>query len=374
MNREPLTESRTGTATGIRKVRASLYPALAALLAAALFGAGVPLAKLLAGQIEAIPLAALLYLGSGVGLLLFQGAQRLTGRTGRESAVARTDLPWLVGATLAGGVLAPVILMFALRSTPAATASLLLNFEGVATALLAALLFREHLGGRTWLAVLLVTIAGSVLSWNPVERLGLSLGVLGVVAACALWGLDNNLSRHISGKNPVTIAAAKGMVGGTCSLVMAMLLRNPLPPLPACLLAMTLGLFSYGVSIVLFIYALRGLGAARTGALFATAPFIGTALSLAMFRDRPNLQFLMAIPLMLIGAVLLLAERHAHRHAHVPLEHDHRHRHDDDHHRHEHRPEPAAAEHAHQHVHEPANHEHPHTPDEHHRHEHPRET
>ena len=191
-----------------------------------------------------------------------------------------------------------------------------------------------------------------------------------MVAACVLWGVDNNLSRRISGKNPVTIAAVKGLVAGLFSLTLTLVRGMPLPDLRTCLLAMVLGLASYGVSIALFIYAMRGLGAARTGALFATAPFIGTAMSFAMFRDRPNLQFFLALPLMVVGAALLLDERHSHRHAHEALEHEHRHRHDDEHHGHAHPPETEAVEHSHRHVHVPVEHEHPHLPDEHHRHGH----
>jgi drug/metabolite transporter (DMT)-like permease len=347
-----------------------LRPIAAAVAAAVLFGAGVPVAKIFAGKVDPVPMAALLYLGSGVGLFLLQGLSALAGRRSREAGIARADLPWLAGATLAGGVLAPIALMAGLRHSPAATASLLLNLEGAATAVLAAVFFREYLGGRTWSAVLLVTGAGMALSWSPGGRIGFAPAALLVVAACALWGVDNNLSRHISGKDPVTIAAVKGLVAGSFSLVLAFLRGTPLPDLRTCLLAMALGLASYGVSIALFVYAMRGLGAARTGALFATAPFIGTALSFAMFRDRPGLQFFLALPLMVVGAALLLGERHAHRHVHAALEHEHRHRHDDEHHGHAHPSGEEAVEHSHRHVHEPLEHEHPHTPDQHHRHGH----
>jgi drug/metabolite transporter (DMT)-like permease len=342
----------------------------AAVVAAVLFGAGVPVAKVFAGKVDPVPMAALLYLGSGAGLFLLQGISVLAGRRSREAGVARADLPWLAGATLAGGVLAPIALMAGLRHSPAATASLLLNLEGAATAVLAAVFFREYLGGRTWAAVLLVTGAGMALSWSPGGRIGFAPAALLVVAACVLWGVDNNLSRHISGKDPVTIAAVKGLVAGSFSLVLTFLRGTPLPALRTSLLAMALGLASYGVSIALFIYAMRGLGAARTGALFATAPFIGTALSFVMFRDMPGLQFLIALPLMVVGATLLLGERHAHRHVHEPLEHEHRHRHDDEHHGHVHAPGEEAVEHSHEHQHAPFEHEHAHTPDEHHRHGH----
>jgi drug/metabolite transporter (DMT)-like permease len=345
-------------------------PTAAALLAATLFGAGVPLAKLLVGRVEAVPLAALLYLGSGVGLALFQGVRAAAGRRGREAGIARADLPWLAGATLTGGVLAPIALMAGLRGSPAPTASLLLNLEGAATAALAALLFREHLGKKVWLAIALVTTAGAALSWSPGARLGFAPASLLVIIACLLWGLDNNLSRRIAGRDPVTIAAVKGLVAGTFSLAVALVRGTPLPGVGTCALAMLLGFASYGSSIALFIYSLRGVGAARTGALFAAAPFIGVALAFALFRDRPTMQFLVALPVMVAGVVLLLGERHAHRHRHDPVEHEHRHRHDDGHHAHPHPAETDAPDHSHPHAHEPFEHEHEHAPDEHHRHRH----
>jgi len=352
--------------------RARQRPVLSALAAALLFGAGVPLAKLLGTRVEAVPLAALLYLGSGIGLLAVQGIAAAVGRGKREAGIARADLPWLALATLAGGVAAPIVLMVSLRHTPAAIASLLLNFEGAATAVLAAVLFREHLGGRTWLAVLCVTVGGIVLSWNLPGRLGYAPAALGVVAACVLWGLDNNLSRSISGKNPVTLAAVKGLVAGGLSLVIMLMLRQRLPDVQAGMLALVLGFFTYGTSIALFVRAMRGLGAARTGALFATAPFIGAALSLVVFREAPGVKFLLALPVMVAGAALLLGEHHSHPHRHERLEHEHRHRHDDGHHLHVHGvgEQATVAEHAHRHVHEPTEHEHAHTPDVHHRHGH----
>jgi drug/metabolite transporter (DMT)-like permease len=344
---------------------------LRALLAAILFGASAPLAKALLQDVQPIPLAAFLYFGCGAGALFFRLVQRVTHRREREARLVVADLPWLAGATFAGGVAAPIILMFSLQATPAGTASLLLNFEGVATALIAGLVFREAIGRYAWAAIALVTLGSSLLSWNPAGW-GFSVGALGVIAACTLWGIDNNLTRHISGKNPLSIVAVKGLVAGTVSLSLALALRQPLPAFTPAILAMLLGSISYGLSIVLFVMALRDLGAARTSALYATSPFLGMVLSVAMFRERPGLAFLLSIPLMVAGAFLLLREDHQHFHEHVTIEHEHSHNHNDAHHRHAHPHAglPDQLQHSHTHRHEPVAHEHPHAPDLHHRHEH----
>lgn len=360
-----------------RDTRSQLLPVLKALAAAVLFGINAPLSKVLLapgrlGEVAPIPMAALLYLGSGLGALALLGLQRRTATAESEARLQRTDVPWLAGALLAGGVAAPIVLMFSLRVTPGTTASLLLNFEGVATTLIAALAFREAVGRRVWSAIGLITAASIVLSWEPGGRLGVSLGALGVLAACVLWGADNNFTRNISAKNPLTIVAVKGLGAGLFSLVLALLVGQPLPGLGAALGAMLLGSVSYGLSITLFILALRDLGAARTSALFSSAPFIGAGIAFVVLGERVQTQFLVALPLMLAGTVLLVTERHAHEHRHGFLAHEHRHRHDDAHHDHDHAPGeiPPGGWHSHPHKHPPRIHEHPHAPDLHHRHEH----
>ncbi len=352
--------------------RTTVCAVLQALAGAALFGVSTPLAKLLLGQVAPIPMAALLYLGAGLGAglgtALFKGVRRLTGRSEAEAPLSRRDLSWLVGAILAGGVAAPIVLMFSLKRTPAATASLLLNFEGAATALLAALIFREAISTRVWWAMGAVTSGSILLSWDANGGWGVSLGALGILAACALWGVDNNLTRNISAKDPLAIVMYKGLGAGAVSLVLTRLADQPLPGLGTGLTVLALGVACYGASIVLYVLALRGLGAARTSALFGTAPFTGATLSLLIFGASSGVFFVASVPLMAAGAALLLGEKHHHAHLHETLEHDHRHRHDDGHHLHTHPGVLPRQAHAHPHCHEPIAHAHPHVPDIHHRH------
>jgi drug/metabolite transporter (DMT)-like permease len=351
-------------------------PAAQALLAAALFGAGVPFVKLLVAEIDPVPMAAFLYLGSGAGGAAVLLGRRLGAGTDAHAShapLARSDLPWLGGAALSGGVAAPIVLLAGLRSTPSATASLLLNFETAATALLAALLFHEAVGRRVWTAVSLVVAAGVFLSWKPEDTRGVSIGALGIMAACALWGLDNNLTRKVSAKDPMAIVAIKGLTAGLFSLGLAFLVGVPIPTGRLVVVVMLLGFASYGLSIALFVQALRDLGAARTGALFGTAPFFGAALSFLLAPGVPGPAFLVSATLMVAGAVLLFGEAHAHEHQHPETVHDHRHSHDDGHHAHAHAPwevEPGGY-HAHAHRHEATSHAHPHAPDLHHGHDHP---
>ena len=344
-----------------------------ALLAALLFGASAPLAKLLLGEIEPVLLAAFLYLGSGFGLLAIKGVQRLGGSPAdHEAGISRPDIKWLAGATLAGGVAAPIILMFGLRSTPAATASLLLNFEGVATTIIAALIFKEGVGRRAWGAIITITIASILLSVNITSGWGFSFGAIGILAACLLWGMDNNMTRNISAKDPLTIVTIKGLAAGTFSLILAFLVGNHLPGWKTALGAMLLGSLSYGLSITLFIRALRGLGAARTSALFGTAPLAGLALSFLLFKEPVGLLFLFAIPLMVTGTIFLVYEEHDHHHIHEATVHEHSHTHDDGHHDHQHSGDLAnSISHSHLHEHSRQEHKHHHMPDINHRHSHP---
>lgn len=264
--------------------RSHVTSILQALIAALLFGASAPLSKLLLGAVEPIPLAAFLYLGSGIGLLgakLFQRIHR-QGQE-REAQIKQPDYLWLAGALIAGGIAAPITLLFSLQNTPAATASLLLSFEGVATTLIAFFAFGESISRRAWQAIILIALASIFLSVNLNAEWGFSLGALGVIAACILWGIDNNFTRNISAKDPMAIVTIKGLGAGSFSWGMALVLGNKLPAWEIVLGALILGGLSYGASIVLFIHAMRGIGAARTSALFSSAPLAGISLSFLFF-------------------------------------------------------------------------------------------
>lgn len=353
--------------------RVKVFPIIQALLAALLFGASAPIAKMLLGQIEPVPLAAFLYLGSGTGLLVYQAVSYLINKEKKDEApLSKKDFPWLLGAIAFGGVIAPIILMTSLKITPASTAALLLNFEGVATTLIALFFFKESIGRRVWIAVSCITIASILLSWDFSNQWGFSLGALGVVSACICWGIDNNFTRNISSKNPYAIVILKGFGAGMFSLFLTFALKYQIPNMKVILLAMILGCFSYGFSIVLFVLAMRNLGSARTSAFFGTAPFIGAILAFMLYHEVPSAMFIAALPVMISGTFFLLKEDHDHEHSHEHMIHEHGHRHDDSHHNHVHSPGevPSSGYHSHVHEHEELQHEHPHAPDIHHRHSH----
>jgi drug/metabolite transporter (DMT)-like permease len=342
-----------------------------ALAAAVLFGASTPFAKLLLERTSPQLLAGLLYLGSGTGLLVVWVRGRSS--TARETAMARRDIPWLLGAITFGGLLAPVLLMFGLTQTPASGASLLLNLESVFTALIAWFVFRENFDRRIALGMLAIVAGGVVLSSEGRASWGGLAGPVAVSAACLCWGIDNNLTQKVSAGDPVQIAMLKGLAAGGVNIAIAVSLGANWPPEPTLIGALFLGFLSYGVSLVLFVLALRNLGTARTSAYFSTAPFVGAVLSLAMFRERPTLLLLSAAGLMAFGVWLHLTERHQHEHQHEAMEHDHGHIHDE-HHQHVHAlsdpPVTDPTPHTHRHWHEPMVHTHPHYPDIHHRHGH----
>ena len=352
--------------------RDHIYLVFQALLAAFLFGMSAPISKFLLGEITPILLAAFLYLGAGISLLIIMGLQRLGKKSNpTEAQIKKADLPWLAGAILAGGIAAPITLLFSIRGTPAGTASLLLNFEGVSTTLIAALVFKESLSRQALWAILSITFASVLLSTNLNSDWGLSISALGILIACILWGMDNNFTRNISAKDPLAIVTIKGLVAGSFSLVFATVLGDQIPGINIVAGAMLLGSMGYGLSIVLFVYAMRGLGAARTSALFGTAPLAGVVVSSLLFRETYGISFIIAVPLMLIGTMLLASEAHSHNHVHEKAVHEHRHRHDDIHHVHiQTQGKFQAQSHSHLHSHDHLEHEHPHLPDIQHRHAH----
>lgn len=343
---------------------------LLALGAALLAGFNAPLAKLLLGSIDPLFMAALLYLGCGAGVLAFRILRGIVKRgEAIEAHIAREDIYWLAGATLAGGVAAPIVMQFSLRGTPAATASLLLNFEAVATTMIAWIIFKESIDKNAWWALASITAASIFLSLETGAGWGVSLGALGVLLACVLWGVDNNLTRNISAKDPLDIVIIKGLAAGSVSLALAFLTGRPLPDSTNVLWALGLGSVSYGLGIVLYVLAQRGLGASRTSALFSASPLAGVALALLIFGDTSPIKLLVSIPLVMFGALMLVLEKHGHKHNHVQTNHNHAHSHDDPHHDHTHS-DTLPKRHAHPHAHQTLCHDHPHMPDTHHRHIH----
>ncbi|QVM90646.1 DMT family transporter [Pseudomonas entomophila] len=341
---------------------------LYALVAAALFGASTPLAKLLGVDTPPILLAGLLYLGSGVGLTLV----RLVRDHGwQRPGLPAGEWPWLLGAIFFGGVLAPVALMFGLTRTAGATASLMLNLESVLTAVLAWVVFKENADRRIVIGMIAIVLGGVVLSW-PQETTTAHdwTGPLAVAFACLCWAIDNNLTRKVSASDALFIAGSKGLAAGVVNGGLALAIGSQLPAVATLGSILLVGFLGYGVSLVLFVLALRGLGSARTGAYFSTAPFLGAAVAILMLGESVSVTFLLAAALMALGVWIHLMENHVHEHQHEPLDHSHRHTHDE-HHQHEHDFELDGSEpHSHPHVHAPIRHSHAHFPDVHHRHRH----
>jgi drug/metabolite transporter (DMT)-like permease len=350
--------------------RTSLTGVSFAILAAVLFGASTPFSKILLGKTEPVLLAGLLYLGSGLGLTIWSWFRSHSKEGTGEAKLQRSDVPWLAGAILSGGIIGPVFLMVGLAITAASSASLLLNLEGVFTAVLAWFVFKENFDRRIAWGMAAITLGGLVLSWGGRLEVGVPWGALAITGACLAWGIDNNLTRRVSAGDPVQIAALKGLFAGAVNLTIAFSTGAHLPALSTVAMAATLGFLGYGVSLTLFVLALRHIGTARTGAYFSLAPFAGALISVLVLRDSLTLQFLIAAVLMGIGVWLHITERHAHEHSHEGIEHDHRHVHDE-HHRHEHDDSvPLDEPHSHSHRHERMIHSHPHYPDIHHRHVH----
>ena len=352
----------------------NLKPVVAVLLSAALFGVSTPLAKLLLGDVRPVALAGLLYLGVFLGLSAYSVTRRVIGPQrgspgGREARLEKKDLPWLAGAVLAGGIVGPVCLLEGLSRISGFSASLLLNFEGLATALIAVFLFGENAGRRTWLALALMTAAGVMLAWNPGQGRFSLTGPILILVAMIGWGLDNNLTRHISDKDPVAIARIKGLVAGAASTAAAFILGQGFRLGPAAAYGLVIGAVCYGLSLVLFIRALKGLGAFRTGAFFSLGPFAGSLASLVLLRDAVRWPMAAAGTLMAVAVALIAGERHIHTHRHERMTHAHSHTHGDLHHRHPH-DGPVQEPHTHEHVHEGTEHAHGHWPDTHHRHGH----
>lgn len=340
---------------------------LSALVSALLFGVSTPLAKLLVGEISPWLLAGLLYLGSGVGLSLV----RLL-RSGQRTPVRGSEWFWLGSAIVSGGIMGPLLLMWGLTQTAGSTAALLLNAEGVLTALLAWFAFKENFDRRIALGMAAIVAGTIVLSWSGSFDLANAWGPVAIVAACFCWALDNNLTRKVSLSDPLQVASLKGLVAGTVNTALALALHSTLPPLPALASAAVVGFLGYGVSLALFVVGLRHLGTARAGAYFSAAPFVGALVAVLLLDEPVTVRLAIAAALMGVGVWLHMTEHHEHEHRHVGEEHEHPHQHDE-HHDHQHAHPGGRAiegEHSHWHRHAPVVHRHPHYPDAHHRHDH----
>ncbi|MCT0211168.1 MAG: EamA family transporter [Cyanobium sp.] len=350
---------------------------VAGLLAAVFFGLSAPLISVISGEASPLMIAALLYAGAALALLVVRAA---VGRQQAESPVQRRDLAPLVGLTVLGGIVGPLCLVQGLTLLSAGSASLLLNLEAVFTMLIAVLIGREHLSRNGLIAAALIVAGAVFLSEGSLGGTTVQGGLL-IGAACLAWGIDNNLSQRLSLRNPLQISLLKALGASVPMLLLAMGLGQRFPAGPGLLTTLAIGAVGYGLSIWLDLLALRELGAAREAVVFATAPFVGVVFSVLVLREAFTIHQALAALLMMVGVGALLKENHTHRHRHAALRHAHRHQHDpaggDPHHAHDHRledlPPPGSRGpywHAHDHLHEPIDHDHPHVSDAHHRHRH----
>ena len=336
---------------------------LVAVTAAILFGMTTPLVKQFGAGVGAFATATLLYAGAAL-------ASGFPRRRADEPALGREQLRRIALVALLGAALAPASLAWGLQHSGALAGSLLLNLEAVFTVFLAAALYRETIGRRVAFAVALMVAGGALLAVRAGTGGGSSaLGLAAIVGATIGWALDNTLTRPLADFDPRAVVFGKALGGTVLSASTALVLRDAWPSPLAALALLACGAVGYGLSLRLYLRAQRTLGAARTGSLFAFAPFVGGAFAFAL-GDRENALLVAAAGALFGIAVYLHAtETHHHRHRHAPQEHEHAHRHDDGHHAHVHDPQ-VAGEHSHSHRHEPWEHEHPHGADLHHRHEH----
>jgi drug/metabolite transporter (DMT)-like permease len=339
-----------------------------AFVSAALFALSPVLTKAVLGDVPPLVAAGLLYLGSGFGLALW-AAVRGDFRSWKRPPLSRRDLWALSGAVIAGGILAPTLLVLGIKYSAAFEVSLLLNLETVATTVLAVFLFHEHVGVRVWIGQSFIVAGAALVSLQGPSGALFSPSALFVLGACLLWGLDNNLTRGVENIGPSAIATMKGITAGLFNTALAFALGYAFPSIPVGGALLGIGFLSYGLSLVLFIQALRLLGSSRTGAYFAGGPFIGMLFAVALLNERPALHQWGGGILLGAGLWFLLREGHGHVHRHDPVAHAHPHVHDE-HHRHGHGGIEIAEPHEHTHEHEPLAHSHAHVPDTHHRHRH----
>ncbi|MFY3386095.1 DMT family transporter [Paracidovorax sp. MALMAid1276] len=342
----------------------ALRGGLLALLAAALFGISTPLVQRLGAGLGAFTTAALLYAGAAaVGLLSLRSASQ-------EARLQRADAPRLLAMAGFGAALGPVALAWGLQHTSGTSASLMLTLEALFTAMLAWRLYGETMDRRVWAAMILLLVGGMALVMDQGLQGGVQLlGLLAVLLATVAWGVDNTLSRGLAERDPSQVVMAKALLGAAATALLAALSSEPWPPALAALGLLAVGATGYGLSLRFYLLAQRAFGAARTGSVFAFAPFIGAAVAFAWGERSAGWLLVLGGGLMLAGVLFHLAENHTHEHTHEPMDHEHAHRHDDGHHTHTHAVTPTGS-HSHRHTHAPVTHSHPHAPDAHHQHRH----
>jgi len=346
---------------------ANNLPILLAILAAACYGVSSPLSELLLKELSPVFMAALLYLGAGLGMLAVKAVTNMKKQEKKEARITKKEFPFVLGMIVLD-IAAPILLMLGLTMTNSATVSLLNNFEIVATSVIALAIFRETIGRRLWIAITLITLSSILLSAYDLGNLSFSIGVVFTLLACVCWGFENNCTRMLSLKDPLQIVIIKGLGSGTGAMLLAVATKTLSANMLYILFALLLGFLAYGLSIYFYILAQRELGAARTSAYYAIAPFIGVGLSFVIFRQGITSSFVLALAVMILGTYFAAFEKHKHVHHHTQIVHEHRHNHTDGHHNHSH--DYPVTEHSHSHTHETLTHEHPHTPDMHHTHPH----
>ena len=339
-----------------------------AILAAVLYGISAPASKVLLNEINPLFLAALLYIGAGLGMGVYYSAKRLITKQSVEASLSKKDTPYII-AMIVLDILAPILLLLGLQRTNAGTASLLNNFEIVATSLIALIFFKEAIGRRQWLAMGLIVAASAVLTINAENTFSISFGSVLILLACVSWGIENNCTRQLSLKDPVQIVIIKGFGSGFGALAVCAIWGEFTTNVIYIVFALLLGFVSYGLSILFYVFAQRELGAARTSIYYSIAPFIGVVITWTVLRESITVQFLLALAIMIAATYLMAKEVHSHTHHHSATTHDHKHRHDDEHHGHSH-DKAINGYHSHEHTHRELEHSHSHYPDEHHRHKH----
>ena len=348
----------------MKKNAAVVYAVLAALL----FGINAPFSKLLLNEIHPLFLAALLYLGAGLGMTVLTVLNKTRRTATTEARLTQKEMPSVIMMILLD-IAAPIFLLLGISLTNSSTAALLGNFEIAATAVIAMIFFKEAIGKRMWMAIILISLASIILTVSDVAAINLSMGAVFVMLSCVCWGLENNCTRNLSIKDPVQVVILKGFGSGLGALLIAMIWGDLSGSLLYISLAISLGFVAYGLSIFFYVKAQRGLGAARTSAYYAAAPFMGVLISWLVLKEPITFSFLIALAIMVLGTWLALSEDHEHDHIHLEETHDHSHNHDDAHHLHADHP-PVSGEHCHEHTHKNTVHSHCHLPDVHHRHMH----